>query len=265
MIVDSAAMEQTEAVPMKLNKMSRVPLYIQASAYLRDALYREAWGKDGVLPSERDLAEELNISRLTLRRALTLLEADGAVVRRQGARTLTGRRIEQALPVLTSFTSDMNARGYHARSRWINRQLGRPTGEETLALGIGPNIQVARLFRVRYADDEAIVVERATVPATYLPPLGEIEDSLYATLEARGWTPVRAVQRIWAAGLPKVEADLLGVQPGSPTLCSQRITYLSNGIALEFTLAHYRAEKYDFIIELHGKSTENGSIEVSKI
>ena len=243
---------------MQLDKDSRVPLYVQASERLRAALQRGDWVDAGALPSERQLAEELQISRLTLRRALALLQADGEVVRRQGARTLAGRPIEQPLPALTGFTADMQARGMQASSRWVSRQLGQPTAEEALALGLGPAIPVARLVRVRYADGEAIVVERATIAASYLPPLDQIGDSLYTALERQGWVPVRAVQRMWAARLPDVEAALLDVELGAPTLCSQRVTYLASGVALEFTLAHYRSEKYDFVVELHGGPQTGG-------
>lgn len=252
MIPTTVLLKAQETPPGKPDKTSLVPLYIQTCTYVRDALQRGEWGAVGALPSERQLAEELHISRLTLRRALALLEAEGVVVRRQGVRTVAGRRIEQPLPALTGFTSDMTARGYQASSQWISRQLGQPRAEEALALGIGPDIPVARLVRVRCADGEAIVVEHAAVAATYLPPLEDIGDSLYACLAAQGWSPVRAVQRIWASGFPKFEASLLGVEQGSPTLCSQRVTYLPNGVALEFTLAHYRADKYDFVVELQG-------------
>jgi GntR family transcriptional regulator len=110
--------------------------------------------------------------------------------------------------------------------------------------------RVARLERVRMADDVPLAIERATLSAEMLPDPEAVESSLYAALSARGLRPVRAVQRISAANLGVRDAGLLEVPVGAAGLRIERISYLPNGRVVEFTRSLYRGDAYDFAAEL---------------
>lgn len=230
----------------------RGPRYLEVERDLRRLLNENGWTSGEALPSERQLAAHLGVSRVTVRKALNLLQENGAIVRKQGSGTYTKERIEQPLTALTGFSEDMRARGVGATSQWIDRSVGYPTAEEVLSLAISPATPVARLWRVRFTDGEPVGVERATVSTTYLPRPDDVKDSLYAALDARQARPVRALQRIRAVALPVQEAEWLHVPELSPALHTQRLTYLASGTPLEFTLAYYRADRYDFVVEMKG-------------
>ena len=68
------------------------------------------------LPAERDLASELSVSRITVRKAMDALVADGLLIRRQGAGTFVAGRVEKQFAKLSSFSEDMAARGPSAVS-----------------------------------------------------------------------------------------------------------------------------------------------------
>ena len=235
------------------------PLYLQVEAALARALERGVWLPNQALPPERNLASELGVSRLTVRKALERLEARGALTRRHGSGTfaahaLAPSRFEQALGALTGFSQDMRARGMQASSVWLERAVTLATPEEALALALSPGSRVSRLLRVRAADELPVAVEFAVLPMRFLPDPELVTDSLYAALESRGHRAVRALQRIRAVPLPAREAGLLGVPEGTPALHTHRLSYLENGTVLEFTRAHYRADRYDFVVEMGGRT-----------
>ncbi len=69
------------------------------------------WAPDDALPPERDLAEEFSVSRITVRKAIDGLVAEGLLTRKQGSGTFVAGRVEKNFSKLTSFTEDMIARG----------------------------------------------------------------------------------------------------------------------------------------------------------
>ncbi|MFO1034121.1 MAG: GntR family transcriptional regulator [Hyphomicrobiales bacterium] len=206
------------------------------------------------LPSgERDIAELLDVSRVTVRKAFTELVAEGLLVQRRGSGTYVrgaSGRIEQPLSRLTSFSEDMKLRGKETRSEWLERSVGLPTPEEALKLSMSPSERVCRFHRLRRADGVPLALEHAVVPQRFLEDPMAVDVSLYATLEARGLRPVRALQRLHATALAAREAALLELPKGSPALFIERISYLPDGRTVEYTCSQYRGDSYDFVAEL---------------
>jgi GntR family transcriptional regulator len=132
----------------------------------------------------------------------------------------------------------------------MSRAIHTPTPDEMLALGLGAQDRVARLERVRVADDVPLAIERAVLSTLVLPDPTMVEQSLYAVLETRGMRPVRALQRISAANVGARDADLLQVAEGAAVLRIERVSYLASGRVVEVTRSVYRGDAYDFAAEL---------------
>lgn len=229
------------------------PLYLQLQRRLIDAMAQGALPPGASLPAERDIAAMTGLSRVTVRKAIEALVAQGQLVQKRGSGTYVAprvERLEQALSLLTSFTEDMARRGKSVESHWISRSIQPPTPEEVMALGLGAGDRVARLERVRRSDGVPLAIERASIPTQVLPDPEVVGSSLYAVLERSGQRPVRAVQRISAANLGPRDAELLGVAPGAAGLKIERIGYLAGGRVVEFTRSLYRGDAYDFAVEL---------------
>jgi len=203
-----------------------------------------------MLPGERALAAELGLSRVTVRKALDALAASGLVARRHGARTEVNTRVEKPLSALMSFSEDMEARGISPGFRWISRELTRPSPDEAMALGISPAGRVWRFSRVRTGDGQPIAREVSTIPGRHLLDAELIDGSLYKTLAARGAMPSRAVERFRATGADALDRTHLECADDTPILEFERRCFLANGEPVEFTRSRYRADVYDFVIEL---------------
>lgn len=238
------------------------PLYLQLRRSIEEAVNAGVIGPGDALPSERDIAVKADVSRVTVRKAVQDLVRGGILVQRHGSGTFVApriNRVEQPLSRLTSFTEDMARRGMQVRSQWLDRGLYTPSPDETMVLGLSPNERVARVARLRIADDMPLAIERASLAATTLPDPGAIGESLYASLEKTGCRPVRAIQRLSAKNLSETEAQLLGAAPGSASLNIERVSYLASGKVIEFTRSIYRGDAYDFVVELRLADTEKGA------
>lgn len=236
-----------------LQKDDPTPLYLQLQKILRDAIDMQLVRAEDAIPTERDLAEEFDVSRITVRKAIDGLVTDGLVARRRGAGTFVTRpRVEKSFSKLTSFSQDMISRGRRPYSRLVSRTTGTVTPEEALSLGLSPGSVVYRFHRIRCADDTTMALEYATIPAYCLPSLDAVETSLYEALEAAGHLPVRALQRLRAIAFNADQAEALGIEPGSPGLFIERRGFLADGRTAEFTQSFYRGDAYDVVAELNG-------------
>jgi GntR family transcriptional regulator len=237
-----------------LDESSSLPLYQQLQRALREAMERRLLGPDDALPAERDLATEFSVSRITVRKAIDGLVSEGLLVRRQGSGTFVVARVEKNFSKLTSFSEDMRARGRNPRSVWLQRSEGTVSPEEALALRSSPGTPVFRFHRIRIANDAPMSLEYATVLASTLPSLDAVESSLYEALEKAGNRPVRALQRLRAVLLTGEQAKLLQAKERDAGLLVERLGFLKDGRAAEFSQSYYRGDTYDFVAELSSSS-----------
>lgn len=202
------------------------------------------------LPSERDLAKLLSLSRVTVRKAIAGLVDEGVLTQRHGAGTFVAARIVKSFSKLTSFTDDLRARGLKPRSVFFEKSIGEVTPDEAMALNLSPGAKVIRLHRLRYAGDEPLAIERTTIPQDLVADPEMVEDSLYEALDKTHGRPKRALQRLRAVAFDADQAKLLGLPLGSPGLFIERRAFLANGRVVEFTRSFYRGDAYDFVAEL---------------
>jgi GntR family transcriptional regulator len=226
------------------------PLYLQLQRALREAIDKRMLGPDDALPAERDLANDLSVSRMTVRKALDGLVSEGLLVRRQGSGNFVSARVEKNFAKLTSFSEDMRARGRNPRSVWLKRSEGTVTPEEALTLRLSPGTPVYRLHRIRYADDVPMALEFVTVVASALKSADAVDSSLYEALESNGNRPVRALQRLRAVLITSEQAELLKATPHEAGLLVERVGFLQDGRAIEYSQSYYRGDTYDFVAEL---------------
>jgi GntR family transcriptional regulator len=206
------------------------------------------------LPAERELAEAMDVSRVTVRRALDQLERERKVYRVRGAGTFVAAPPITKTLELTSFSEDMRRRGLRPGSQVISVETGPAGGRIGAALNLSPSESVVRIARVRTADDLPMCVERSAIPASLAPDLAEelLDSSLYDLLERRYRVRIEhAEQTLRAAVLETEEAELLGVPAFSAALVVERIARDARGVAVEHAESTYRGDRYSFQLTLH--------------
>lgn len=202
------------------------------------------------LPSERELATVLSLSRVTVRKAIAGLADDGLLTQRHGAGTFVTDRIIKSFSKLTGFTDDLRVRGLKPRVTFLARSIGEVSPKEALALHLSPGARVVRLRRLRFAGDKPLALEDTVVPQSILHDPRAVKLSLYTALERIGCRPTRALQRLRAVALDAVQAKLLHLSAGDPALAIERRAFLDDGRVVEYTSSLYRGDAYDFVAEL---------------
>jgi GntR family transcriptional regulator len=234
-----------------LDSAGHAPLYVKLQDVLRGAIERRQLKPQDAIPPERELAQDFNVSRITVRKALDGLVAEGLLNRRQGAGTFVSGRVEKQFAKLTSFSEDMLSRGRMPSSEWLLKASGSVTPNEALMLSLSPGTPVYRFHRIRFADGAPMALEQSTIAGSCLPGLDAVDTSLYAALEAAGNRPVRALQRLRAVLFDEEQAALLHVEPNAPGLFIERRGFLEDGRTVEMTHSWYRGDAYDFVAELN--------------
>lgn len=214
---------------------------------------REELAVGAALPPERRLAEELGVSRPTLRSALDQLVAEGLLSRRQGSGTFVSQpKVAQPL-TLTSFSEDMRRRGMRAGSRVLAFGLQPATDDVAEALGVTSRAPVWAVRRLRLADDEPMAIEDMQVPQAVLPRLSasDLEGrSFYDHLRAHGVELGVGMQAIEPGTTDELESRLLHVAVSSPVFRLERVTHSRHGEPVELVRSVYRGDRYRLLAEL---------------
>ncbi|WP_231873695.1 GntR family transcriptional regulator [Acetobacter tropicalis] len=247
--MDTMTLEQIFAA-LTPNPDDPKPLYLQLEDRLRALITSGALRLGDAMPPERELAEMTGVSRVTIRKALAQLVQAGILTQKPGAGTFVAGRIEQPLSVLLGFSEDMRARGYEPGSIWINKIVSGVSPDEAMSLGIAPNARVVRLKRIRTANGQPIAIETAVTSQHYIEDPDMVGDSFYEALRVRHLLPVRALQRIRARIASQEEQQLLQLEAPAAVLEIERRSFLPDGKVLEVTFSSYRADLYDFVVEL---------------
>lgn len=201
------------------------------------------------VPSERELSDELGVARMTARRALDELVTSGRIVRIVGRGSFVAAPTVRTPLTLTSFTSDMLARGHSPGS--VTLVAERAAADELIAtrLAVQVGTAVFRLDRLRTSDGIPMAIERVHLPVALAPTL-DLEalargGSLYETLAvAHNIIFDGGEQVIGARAATGHEAKLLDIKPGAPLL-RLFLTATHRGQIAEVSDSVFRADRYE--------------------
>lgn len=231
-----------------------IPLYIQIAERLISQIESGEFAPGDRLPPERELSEELGINRMTLRRALRVLEYQGLVLRKHGVGTFIGKpKIDRPMDVLFRFTRGMQKRGLTPGTKMISFEqvpVDAGTGRE---LGIPAYSPVYKILRLRTVNKEPVMLESYVIPVQLFPGLGSFDlekRSIYEVMETEyGVRIVRARQSFEPVVATAFEAELLGVWVGAPLMLEKRVSFDMKNQPLEYGKDRYRGDRFRFIAE----------------
>jgi GntR family transcriptional regulator len=251
-MASDAAGERTSQV----DRASPLPLYVQVKQALRAGFAAGRWKPGDLLPGEHELCRIFEVSRIVVRQALQDLAVEGLVVKERGKGTFVARpKISGGLvQELTGFYSDMIARGYRPVTRVLRQEVVAADAPVAEALGLEAGARVVQLDRLRFVEDQPIVLV-----TTYLPHelcaavLGEdlSGQSLYAVLEEKCGLVIETGRRtLEAVAAGKEEARLLGVELGAPLMKLDSVSLLADGTPVEYYRALHRGDRSRFEVKL---------------
>jgi GntR family transcriptional regulator len=233
------------------------PRYLVLARSLAAEIRGGTLGVGDRLPGERELCRQFGLSRVTVRRALNVLQDDG-LIESIGARGwFVTPNILGEPNLLRSFTDMAESRGLRATADTLTQSARPATLDEADTFAISPAADVFELKRLRRLDDVPVGIEHTRIPLALAPSLakGEFNDrSLYQVLRASGIVPTRADYDLQSIAATAEEAELLDCQSDSPLLLVRASTYDQRGRPIELSSSVFRGDRYRFRATLHSSS-----------
>ena len=236
-----------------VDRSSPVPLYFQVAQHLERAIESGELPPGTQLENEIQLADQLGLSRPTMRRAMQYLVDRGLLVRKRGIGTQVAHPKFKRPVELTSLWDDLVRSGQQPATKVMSISQERLTGEIAHKLGLSDGAEAIVLERLRYASDEPLARLRNYIPAELIS--GMTAESLertglYQLMRSAGITLHAATQIIGARAATQSEGQLLGEPKGAPLLTMERSAYDDVGRVVEYGTHIYRASRYSFEFNL---------------
>ncbi len=235
-----------------IDRGSPIPLYYQLAQHIETAISRGDIPPGTLFGNEVALADELGLSRPTMRRAMQYLVDKGLIVRRRGIGTRVVQPTVRRPLELTSLHDDLARSGQDPTTVVLSFDRVQAQGQVADSLRLETGVEVLRIDRLRSAGDRPIA--KLT---NYLPPhLADVDPDalqthgLYELLRKRGVRLHSATQTIGARTATAAEARLLQESARAALLTMERVTYDDHGAVVEWGTHLYAASRYAFDINL---------------
>ncbi|OBF14655.1 GntR family transcriptional regulator [Mycobacterium sp. ACS4331] len=223
------------------------PRYIAIAELVRESISSQQLGPHVLVPSERELAEQHGVSRMTARQALSLLESEGVVYRNPPRGTFVAE--PRVRFHIGSFSEEVSRLGRHPDARLLWAEEQQPTPAVRSALQLSGDARVHVFHRLRTVDDVPFALETTYLPADLTPGILDepSSGSLWAVLRERfGITLTRSTAVLESIVLDELSSRQLGVRAGAAGTLLTRRTEDSAGRCVEYARDIYRADRAAF-------------------
>ncbi len=219
--------------------LSTRPIYLQLRDVLRERIASGQWKPGLAIPNEGELAREFGVSPGTMRKALTMMEDERLVDRRQGRGTFVNDAGSETLAIRYSNIRDADGTRITGEIKSTPVTQGKADRLECDRLGLTPLDSVYRVRRVRLRDGQPFMVEDASMPAALFPGLASGDGyphRIAALAQQHGMLLGKAQERVSVGAAAAEIAEALGIAAAAPVLVLDRVTQTLEGRAVEWRM-----------------------------
>ena len=236
---------------MPLDQNTSKPLYKQLEERLLHQIETGVFKPGSKLPTESELSEQYDVSRVTVRKALDSLSKNCILERRSGKGTfIASKKLQRNISNVTSFSNICRMQGLMPDAKTIRMDYEEPTEKERQKMQLQPTEKIIIVERLRYADGVPVTLELTKFPEPFEFLFDEDLNnaSMYETIEKHGikFTNSAKVLEIWFANFR--EAKLLNVPKGHPLLRISSVVSDINEKNLNLSQQLCVADKFKFIV-----------------
>ncbi len=240
---------------MFIDKQSHIPVYYQLKRILLGQIHSGQFDGGQPIPSERELSEKLNISRMTVRQAINQLVDEGVLYREKGRGTFVSKvKMEQRN--VMSFSDFVRQSGRTPVTQVLHFGKEDAPARVAEALGLAEAEPVFNLKRLRLADQTPVAIEQVFLPERLFPELDrhDLTDSLYQLIKTEYAYTIHFIDNAIEAGRPdKEEKALLQLGPGEPLLRISGLYFTISGQKLFYENSAYAGTEYRYSVRIHVK------------
>ncbi|MCT4565840.1 MAG: GntR family transcriptional regulator [Maledivibacter sp.] len=238
----------------KIDKSSRIALYYQLMDIIIEDIETGKLKENDKLLSERELCDQYDISRATVRQAIQELEKDDYVYKLHGKGTFVSpKRFQQNLLKFYSFTEEMKKKGKKPSSVVIDFKIVCVDEKIAKKINLNEGDMLYEFTRLRLADQTPMMLETTYVPYDRFPGIKrfDLENEPMYDIFTKRFNAVftRAEETFHVALIRDNEAELLKIPKDAPSLLIERITYENDSI-IEYTKSVARGDKFKYYVVL---------------
>lgn len=239
----------------ELDFSGRTQLYYQLYDILYDDIKKGVYKPGELLPTEKELIERYEISRVTVRKAMDMLLNEGIIAKRRGYGSFVqNRKLGQTLNKVLHFSNEMEKQGYKSSSKMLINEKVYANKTIAEALSIPEGTPLIHVNRLRFANDEPMCIESAFLVYDMCPSVLEhnfsemsLRNFLYEKYNII-WK--RAYQKIFAINSNSRISKDLNIKDGDPIIYIERISYTQNDKPGEYLQSYYRGDCFYLTAEL---------------
>ncbi|AQS57157.1 MAG: GntR family transcriptional regulator [Novibacillus thermophilus] len=243
----------------KLDKSVPIPLYFQLKELILKQIKDGTYKVEDPIPTEKELSEMYNISRTTVRQAITELVQEGWLyrVKSKGTFVRTPKISQSFTQAIGSFNDQIRALGMNPSTEVLDFKVINAPESVAEQLKLKQQDKVIYIHRRRFADNEPIVMVKTYLPyekCRFVLNHNLVNGSLYSILGTKHKTTISKIRRyIEAVEANDYDVKNLDVAPGSAIQKFLSIGYNADDEPLEYSLARYRGDKNRFEIVITAK------------
>jgi len=230
-----------------------IPNYYRVEKHLRDRIRSGKLKPGDPVPPESQLVQQFNISRMTVRQALSRLVFEGLIERQRGRGSFVAEARFQHTHVFPSFEEEMQARGSKTSHTLIDKRIEPAEGKVAESLGLPEDTPVVVLERQRLVDGEVVGYEIRYFPRWIGDALTEDEVRTQTLVTAMrrviGRVHSRLKLRILASVARPREAKVLGIKIGAPVLVRENTWFVDPEGPIQYGKSIYRGDRYQMDLE----------------
>ncbi|MTI84705.1 MAG: GntR family transcriptional regulator [Firmicutes bacterium] len=250
-----------------IDKSSSTPLYIQLAEIIEGGIYEGQHPQGSKLPSEQELMETYNVSRVTVRQTMKHLAAKNIIIRRQGIGTFVNKQIfSQTVSDIMGFYPSLLSKANNPEMKILLYETIDPDSDVQEKLQLPSEAKVLHYTRQYLVENSILVVTQVYIPIfiaeKWTRDDAEKNASHRLIQEKAGFTINNSSLKIRASLASKQVADYLNTAKGSPVLELRRLTYSIEQQPIEYAIFSFRGDSYELTTKIIG--SEKNSWELKK-
>lgn len=230
-----------------LNKS--LPLYKKIANKIKEDITSADYSAGDMIPTEAKLAQDYQVSRVTVRRAIQLLVEENLLYSIQGSGTyVKNDKVEYNIFKSPSFTAEMIERGTDFSNEILEFQLTTPSKNVQGILNLADNDKIYYVKRLRFVNSEPFILEESHLPVKLFPELSVdiMKSSLYEHLKSKGYNIDYRQGELLAIAPKKELIQLLRLDSNDPLLFLKVHSAIKEGTIFEYTKIYFHPHKYTF-------------------
>lgn len=227
------------------------PIYIKVKKKIQDKINEGIYKAGEKIPSERELAKEYGVSRMTARQAVEALSYEKTVYRERGKGTFVAAK-QFSQKNVKSFTQTLAEQGYEPSTVIIEFSIVRSLKEISRKMELPAETEYYKLKRLRLGNNIPIALETVYIPVQMCPMLEQPRYSLYDELERKyGYIVERVSNDIDACISTRPMMELFQLQKPKALLKIKGVSYTTEGEALFYEESYYRSDLYRYQVDIY--------------